>query len=65
MGSGDSFLAGLVLGLADGRGEVEALRLATACGAANAMTSRAGAIEPADLARLLERTRVRAVGDRA
>ena len=65
VGSGDSFLAGLVVGLADGRGEVEALRLATACGAADAMTSRAGAIEPADLARLLERTRVRAVGDQA
>jgi 1-phosphofructokinase family hexose kinase len=62
VGSGDCFLAGLVAGLADGRGEAEALRLATACGAANAMTSRAGAIEPADLARLLERTRVRAVG---
>lgn len=65
VGSGDCFLAGLVAGLTDGRGEAEALRLATACGAANAMTSRAGAIEPADLARLLERTRVRAVGDQA
>jgi 1-phosphofructokinase family hexose kinase len=65
VGSGDCFLAGLVAGLTDGRGEAEALRLATACGAANAMTSRAGAIEPAHLARLLERTRVRAVGDQA
>jgi 1-phosphofructokinase family hexose kinase len=63
VGSGDCFLAGLVAGLADGRGEAEALRLATACGAANAMTSRAGAIEPADLTELLERTRVHAVGD--
>jgi 1-phosphofructokinase family hexose kinase len=63
VGSGDCFLAGLVAGLADGRGEAEALRLATACGAANAMTGSAGAIEPADLARLLEQTRVRAVGD--
>jgi 1-phosphofructokinase family hexose kinase len=58
VGSGDCFLAGLVAGLTDGRGEAEALRLATACGAANAMTSRAGAIEPADLTGLLERTRV-------
>jgi 1-phosphofructokinase family hexose kinase len=63
VGSGDCFLAGLVAGLAEGRGEAEALRLASACGAANAMTSRAGAIAPADLARLLERTRVRAIGD--
>jgi 1-phosphofructokinase family hexose kinase len=58
VGSGDCFLAGLVAGLADDRAAAEALRLATACGAANAMTSRAGAIEPADLTGLLKRTRV-------
>ena len=34
VGAGDSFLAGLVTGLAEGRTEEEALRLALACGAA-------------------------------
>jgi fructose-1-phosphate kinase PfkB-like protein len=52
VGSGDCFLAGLVAGLSEGRGEAEALRLATACGAANAATMRAGDIEPAQVQRL-------------
>jgi 1-phosphofructokinase family hexose kinase len=52
VGSGDCFLAGLVAGLCDGQGEAEALRLATACGAANAMTMRAGDIELAQVQRL-------------
>jgi 1-phosphofructokinase family hexose kinase len=51
VGSGDCFLAGLVTGLCDGQGEAEALRLATACGAANASTMRAGDIEPAQVQR--------------
>ncbi len=49
VGSGDCFLAGLVAGLSEGRGEAEALRLATACGAANALTLRAGDIETAQV----------------
>jgi 1-phosphofructokinase family hexose kinase len=52
VGSGDCFLAGLVASLSEGRGAAEALRLATACGAANALAMRAGDIEPADVQRL-------------
>lgn len=44
VGSGDCFLAGLVAGLSEGHGEAEALRLAMACGAANALTMHAGDI---------------------
>ena len=51
VGSGDCFLAGLVASLSD-LGEAEALRLATACGAANALTLRAGDIETAQVQRL-------------
>jgi 1-phosphofructokinase family hexose kinase len=52
VGSGDCFLAGLVASLSEGRGAAEALRLATACGAANALTMRAGDIEAAQVQRL-------------
>lgn len=40
--SGDCFLAGLMAGLAEKVSPAEALRLATACGAANAMSREAG-----------------------
>jgi 1-phosphofructokinase family hexose kinase len=52
VGSGDCFLAGLVTGLCEGQSEAEALRLATACGAANALTMRPGDIEAAQVRRL-------------
>jgi 1-phosphofructokinase family hexose kinase len=62
VGSGDCFLAGLVTGLSEGRGEAEALRLATACGAANALTAHAGEIEPARVERLALQVVVREGG---
>jgi 1-phosphofructokinase family hexose kinase len=52
VGSGDSFLAGLVAGLADGRPAPDALRLAVACGAVNAMVDRAGDLDRATVARI-------------
>lgn len=45
VGSGDAFLAGLVLVLLDGRLPADALRYATAAGAANASTYGSGVVE--------------------
>ncbi len=42
IGSGDSFAAGLAAGIARGQTVPEAVRLAAACGVANALTERAG-----------------------
>jgi 1-phosphofructokinase family hexose kinase len=52
VGSGDCFLAGLVASLSEGRAAAEALRLATACGAANALTMRPADIEARQVQRL-------------
>lgn len=59
VGSGDSFTAGLVAGLP--RGPEHALRLAAACGAANALTPHSGHLHRADVDRLLTGTRVEEV----
>ncbi|HZZ42094.1 MAG TPA: hexose kinase [Tepidisphaeraceae bacterium] len=56
VGSGDSFAAGLAAGFADHRTLPESLKLAAACGAANAMTDRAGQINPSDLDHILATT---------
>jgi tagatose 6-phosphate kinase len=50
VGSGDAFTAGLVAGLPQGLDH--ALRLATACGAANALTPHSGHVRPDDVSRL-------------
>lgn len=42
VGSGDCFLAGLTVGLLRGEGMIHALRLAVACGAANALNEETG-----------------------
>lgn len=49
VGSGDSFAAGLVSGMVRRLALPEALALAAACGAANAMTDLAGHLFPADV----------------
>jgi len=62
VGSGDAFLAGLVVALADGVALPDAIRTAAACGAANALIPGQGELRPADVARLLplsEITRLR------
>ena len=53
IGSGDSFAAGLLAGVARGQSVPEACRLAVACGAANAMTAKAGHVRRADLHEVL------------
>ncbi len=58
VGSGDAFLAGLVGELSTGRDVIEALKTATACGAANALTLTAATIRKSDVARLREGVRV-------
>ncbi len=53
VGSGDCFLAGLIAGFAEGVTAAEALRLATACGAANALRGETGTLAAMDLTRLM------------
>jgi 1-phosphofructokinase family hexose kinase len=52
VGSGDSFLAGFLAGIAGGSPAPEAVRWAVAAGVANALHPGQGAIDPADVARL-------------
>jgi tagatose 6-phosphate kinase len=56
IGSGDAFAAGLVAGM--GRGIETALRLATACGVANALTPYSGYVRRGDVDRLLPQIQV-------
>jgi 1-phosphofructokinase family hexose kinase len=49
IGSGDAVAAGLAVALVRGQAMPDACRLAIACGAANAMTPRAGQVVPADV----------------
>ena len=53
IGAGDSFAAGLAVGLVEGRPLPEACRLGAACGAADAMTPLAGDVRRDDVERLL------------
>lgn len=54
VGSGDSFLGGLVAALDRGDALPEALRLAAAAGAANALVPGPGVLDPADLAAIVD-----------
>jgi tagatose 6-phosphate kinase len=60
IGSGDSFAAGLIAGVTSGQAVPEACRLAVACGAANAMTDRAGHLTKADVDSLILQITVQA-----
>ncbi|PID58922.1 hypothetical protein CSB45_02670 [candidate division KSB3 bacterium] len=51
IGSGDAVLGGLAVALSEGQAPVEAARLGTACGAANALTLLPGSIRLEDVAR--------------
>ena len=59
VGSGDCFLAGMAVAIARGEPLREALRLAVACGAANAMEVETGYVRPDQVEALLGRVRVR------
>lgn len=58
IGSGDSVTAGLLVGFLQKLPVEKALQLAVACGAANAMSSTSGSLNPDDLASLRDRVRV-------
>lgn len=58
VGSGDAFLGGLMHALQKGRPVEEALRRATAAGAANALSSVPGTLQDEDYAKCLESTRI-------
>jgi fructose-1-phosphate kinase PfkB-like protein len=58
VGSGDSFLAGLVVAIGRGASAADALRLAGAAGAANARTPGQGELDPAEVERTLRACRV-------
>lgn len=60
VGSGDCFLAGIAVAIRRGEPLREALRLAVACGAANAMDAETGYVRPAQVEALLGRVRVQA-----
>ncbi len=54
IGSGDSFAAGLAVGIARGMDLSEASRLGAACGAANAMNALSGCVHPEQVQTLLK-----------
>jgi 1-phosphofructokinase len=64
VGSGDALLAGVAAALLDGRDWPEALRLGTACGAANTLTVGSGIVRPEDAAALQARVEVEVLGNR-
>jgi tagatose 6-phosphate kinase len=58
VGSGDAFAAGLMLGLLRGQSLPEAAALGAACGAANAMTEKAGHLSPQVVESIRPRVRI-------
>jgi fructose-1-phosphate kinase PfkB-like protein len=58
IGSGDSFAAGLAAGIVRGNSVPDAVKLAVACGAANALTEMAGHLSLADVERLLKQVTI-------
>ena len=62
VGAGDSFAAGLAVGLTQGKSFPEALRLAAAAGAATAIHSGTGLGTPEEVRGLLARTVLREIG---
>jgi tagatose 6-phosphate kinase len=61
VGSGDSFVAGLAAGIADGRSPEECLKLAAAAGSANALNERAGYVRLDEVANLKQQVRIERV----
>ncbi len=64
IGSGDCLLAGFATALQRGLDDGQALRLAVACGAANAAREEPGYVPPGVAAQWLDRVELRTLGDR-
>lgn len=58
VGSGDSFVAGIAVGLRRGYGIEELLRFASACGAANVLEAESGAVDPKKVEEIFAQVRV-------
>lgn len=58
VGSGDSFIAGMAVGLHRGLDKIETLKLASACGASNAMHQAAGMIDLEQVERFMRQIEV-------
>ncbi|MFC0389751.1 1-phosphofructokinase family hexose kinase [Paenibacillus mendelii] len=61
VGSGDSFVAGFAVSLHRGYDIVQALKLASACGASNSLHSAAGVVMPDEVASFIEEIEVREI----
>ena len=62
VGSGDSLVAGFAAGLMRGLHAEEVLKLAVACGTANALTTAVAVVRPDDLERIRPKVRVTRIG---
>lgn len=58
VGSGDSLVAGFVSGLLEGRSAEEILRIAVACGTANAISAGVAEVDPSTVGQLVRQVRV-------
>jgi tagatose 6-phosphate kinase len=58
VGSGDAFVAGMAVAMAENKPIEECLRLATASGTANALTVEAGNVRSEDVGMLLEQVEI-------
>ncbi|MGN0997137.1 MAG: 1-phosphofructokinase family hexose kinase [Candidatus Ventricola sp.] len=63
VGSGDASLAGALLALSRGMEPPEALRMAMACGAANAVLGEVGSVRPEEVQGLMARITTQAIDD--
>lgn len=61
VGSGDSMVAGWAAGICQGLSLTETLRLAVACGTANALTQGVAEVDPVELAHLQQQIQISAV----
>lgn len=61
VGSGDSYVAGMAVGLERGLGITDCLKLAAACGTANAMEEESGFVRKATVEKLLPQIKVETI----
>ena len=61
VGSGDSFVAGIAIGLQRGYEIQDVLRLAAACGTANVLEQESGCVDPAKVEEIMAETTVKKV----